>query len=68
MWLNNREIDLATVEIGGVDTSDYPDFCDTHFIYAEYLDSGEELTDYELECLGDEYPDVLNEMAFQSLV
>ena len=60
MKLNGREVVHAQVD--GVDSSDYPDFCDAYFCYAEFLD-GTALTDLELEQLTDEYGDVVNEMA-----
>ena len=63
MQLNGRKVVNAQVE--DVDTNDYPDFCDAHFFYAEYEDTGEELTDAELEELNDSYPEVVNEMAYE---
>ena len=59
-------IDLVeNIEVDGVDTSDYPDFCDAYFSHAVWKETGIELTDDELEKLGDEYPCVLNAMAFE---
>lgn len=59
MKLNGRQI--KNVEIDGVDSRDYPDFCDAHFSYAEF-ENGTPLTDDELEQLADENGDVVNEM------
>ena len=61
MELNGRKV--IDVEIDGVDTTDYPDFCDAYFSYAIFEDTGAELTDNELEQLTDENGDVINEMA-----
>ena len=63
MQLNGRKV--VDVEIDGVDPTDYPDFCDAYFMNAVYEDTGEELTDAELEELNESYPDVLNEMAYE---
>ena len=63
MKLNGRNV--VDVEIDGVDPTDYPDFCDAYFTYAVYEDTGEELTDVELEELNDSYPEVVNEMAYE---
>jgi hypothetical protein len=42
------ELDKITnIELGGIDTSDYPDFCDAYIVSAEY--NGVELTDAELD-------------------
>lgn len=39
---------LQNIEIEGIDTSDYPDFCDAYLVSAEYED-GTPLTDFELD-------------------
>jgi hypothetical protein len=65
MELKGRKI--INWEIDGVDTADYPDFCDAYFSYAEFED-GTELTDDELETLTDAYPEVINEAAFDNCV
>jgi hypothetical protein len=42
------ELDKITnIELGGIDTNDYPDFCDAFIESAEY--DGVELTDEELD-------------------
>ena len=63
MQLNGREVVSASVD--GVDPNDYPDFCDAYFCYAEYKDTGEPLSDDELEELTEENGDVVNEMAYE---
>jgi hypothetical protein len=63
MLLNGRVV--VDVEVDGVDTRDYPDFCDAYFSYAVFEDTLEELTDEELELLTENNSDVLNEMAFE---
>jgi len=60
MQLNGRTVKNA--EVDGVDTSDYPDFCDAFFSYAEYED-GTPLSDDELELLGEEFGEMINQLA-----
>ena len=52
MNLNGHEVRKASLEVDGVDPTDYPDFCDAYFCYAEYT-NGIPLTDDELEQLED---------------
>lgn len=60
MKLNGREVKNA--EVDGVESGDYPDFCDAFFSYAEYEDSTP-LNDDELEQLGEEFGDHINLLA-----
>ena len=60
MKLNGRTVKNA--EIDGVDSSDYPDFCDAYFSYAEF-ENNTPLNDEQLEQLTEENGDVINEMA-----
>ena len=65
----NIDINLVTeLEVDGVDTRDYPDFCDAYFSYGVWLNTDKELTEHELDLLAEQYPDVLNEMAYHSLI
>jgi hypothetical protein len=43
--MNYKLID--NVEVAGIDTKDYPDFCDAYIIYAEY--NGEEMSEEQLD-------------------
>jgi hypothetical protein len=63
MLLNGRVV--VDVEVDGVDTRDYPDFCDAYFSYAVFEDTTEVLTDEELELLTENNSEILNEMAFE---
>ena len=63
--MNGRNV--VDIDIDGVDSSDYPDFCDAYFSYAVWEDTGEPLTDDELEQLLDENGFLVSEMAFESL-
>jgi len=65
MYLNGRKV--IDVAVDGVDSKDYPDFCDAYF-YTGFYEDGTELTDNELEELTEEYPEVVNEMAYASLL
>lgn len=57
MELNGRKV--VDVEVDGIDTSDYPDFCDAYFSRGVYEDTGEELTDSELDELTEKCADAL---------
>lgn len=54
---------VGNLEVDGVDVRDFPDFCDAHFSYAEWLDTGNPLSDSELEKLSEEFYYLVNEMA-----
>ena len=43
---------ISDVEVDGIDTRDYPDFCDAFISYAEY--DGREMTDEELDTLNED--------------
>jgi hypothetical protein len=47
------EINLRSIELDGIDMSDYPDFCDAFICYAEAKD-GTPLTDEQLELLNED--------------
>lgn len=60
MQLNGRQVKNA--EVDGVEGDDYPDFSNAFFSYAEYED-GTPLSDEELEQLGDENGEMINQLA-----
>ena len=62
--LNGKKV--IDLEIDGVDSGDYPDFCNAYFSSGCYED-GTPLKDDELNKLTDLAGDVLWEMAFDSL-
>ena len=43
---------ISDVEVEGIDTADYPDFCDAFIASADY--DGREMTDMELDTLNDD--------------
>ena len=63
--LNGRTV--VDAEVDGVDSRDYPDFCDAYFCSAFYEDSGEALSEDDLILLDELFPEVLNEMSFNRL-
>jgi hypothetical protein len=65
MELHGRKV--VDVQVDGVDSRDYPDFCDAFFAYAVFEDTGEPLDDDDMDLLNEVYPDVCNEMAYESL-
>ena len=58
--VNNREV--CDIEIEGIDTKDYPDFCDAFISVAYWKDTGEELTEEELEELNEDRDYVYEEV------
>jgi hypothetical protein len=62
--LNGKKV--VDLEVDGVNSGDYPDFCDAYFSSGSYED-GTPLTEDELNKLTDVAGDVLWEMAFDSL-
>jgi hypothetical protein len=51
MKFKNRE--LTDIEIDGIEIWDYPDFCDAYISAACFADTGEPLTDDEIDELRD---------------
>jgi hypothetical protein len=58
-----QNLDILDVEVEGINTSDYPDFCDAYITKAAWSD-GTELTEDELDELNNDsdfvYRSVLN--------
>jgi|TARA_B110000285_G_scaffold152528_1_gene170356 hypothetical protein len=67
--MNIKFKEVTNIELGGVDMSDYPDFCDAYVESAEKLD-GTPLTEVELEAFEelDETRMYVNENAFETLL
>jgi hypothetical protein len=51
--INGKNVDQDSLEVDGIDTSDYPDFADAYISYAEFED-GTPLNDSELDELNDD--------------
>ena len=51
--MKHKEIDFSTLQVDGIDTRDYPDFCDAFICYGEYTD-GTPLEDVDLQALNDD--------------
>ena len=63
MKLDLNQID--NIELDGIDTKDYPDFCDAYICYADY--KGREMTAEELDCVNDEHGEFVHEKVFDHL-
>ncbi len=57
---------LNNIYIEGVDRHDYPDFCDAFISSADYGDR--ELTEDECDWVTDNCPELVGELAFDSLL
>jgi len=55
---------ITNVEVDGIDTKDYPDFCDAFISYAEY--KGKEMTEQQLDTLNED-SDYVNQLVFENL-
>jgi|SaaInl4_200m_RNA_FD_contig_101_165145_length_1063_multi_4_in_0_out_0_2 hypothetical protein len=53
---------VIDVEVNGIDERDYPDYVDAFIADARWRDSGEHLTDHELDELNSEYDFVYDEV------
>ena len=56
---------IVDISVGGVDHRDYPDFCDAYIEEAYWADTGEALTDEEIDEFID--PSIIHELAMESL-
>jgi hypothetical protein len=61
----SKEIDYNTIELDGIDTKDYPDFCDAYISYCEYTD-GTELSDIDYNKLNDD-GDLIHKLVYKKL-
>ena len=57
-----NQIDLKSIEVEGVNPSDYPDFCDAYVSFATWK-NGTPLTESECDQLTDEAGELVNEIA-----
>jgi hypothetical protein len=64
--INGKEVDYASLEIDGVDSSDYPDFSDAYFS-SGYFTDGTQMSDEDLDQLADKYGELVNRKAYDSL-
>jgi hypothetical protein len=64
--ISGKKVDIDTIEIEGVDTSQGPDdgTTDAFASYAEF-ENGKELNDSQLDELYDKYPDLIHELALE---
>lgn len=62
--VNERVVDVTTINVKEIDSEDYPQFCDSYVASARYVD-GEALSTTELEILKMKNPDLVNELAHE---
>lgn len=61
----NKEIDYSSLELDGIDHTDYPDFSDAYIAYGLY-DDGSELSEDALERLNED-GDLVHELVFKHI-
>lgn len=64
--IDGKQVDYSSIEVDDVDRRDYPDFSDAYISRAEFVD-GTPLNDEQLEQLNNDYGDLVNELAHDSL-
>ena len=65
MVITKQVVDYSTLEVDGIDTRDYPDFCDAFFLSGQYTD-GTDIPDEVLDELTAN-GDLLSEHVFKQL-
>ena len=63
--LNNKPVNVQSIEVDGINPKDRPDFADAYISQAEFKD-GTKLTDDQLSDLTDKYGELVNELAHES--
>ena len=63
MELDLNEID--NIKVDGIDTKDYPDFCDSYIASADY--KGVEMTEEQIDNLNDNYGDFVYDAVIDHL-
>lgn len=63
---NFRNRIIIDLEVDDVFSWDYPDFADAYISFARWADTGEPLTDDELNALNQECGDIVYELALES--
>ena len=66
VMINGKEVDMGSLEVGGVDSRDYPDFSDA-FISAGKFTDGSKMSDDELDSFQNHHSDVAHELAHNSM-
>ena len=63
----NRWVNRDSIQVDGVDSRDYPDFCDAYLSEAQWSD-GTDLTEDELAELDESMPELSHELAIESFI
>ena len=61
-----KDREITNVEVEGIDTRDYPEFCDAFISSADWADTGEALTDPELDIVN-ENSDLVHDYVWEAL-
>ena len=56
---------ISNITVGGIDTTDYPDFCDAYIQSADY--DGEPMTNDEIDELNDNHSDFVYDAVMDQL-
>jgi len=58
---------IEDIEIQGIDTKDYPDFCDAFINNAVWIDNGKPLTEEELDHINENDSGTIHELVYEQL-
>lgn len=64
--INGKEVNLKSLELDGVDMSDFPDFVDAYVVSGSFKD-GTLMNDDEIDELNLDYPEVIQELVHNNL-
>ena len=64
--INGKEVNLKSLELDGVDMSDFPDFVDAYVVSGSFKD-GTVMNDDEIDELNLDYPEVVQELVHDNL-
>ena len=65
--VNGKLVNARSIEICGIDSKDYPDFCDAYVEYAEF-ENGIPLNESEIIILEEDYSDLVHELAHDCFI
>lgn len=65
--INNKPVNMNSLEFDDIFKWDAPDFCDAYVDYAEFED-GTELTEDEIELMEDKFYSEVREALYNSLI
>ena len=66
MLVNNKAVVVDSVAISGINYDDTPDFCDA-FIESGFFQDGTPLSDDDIECIHDNFPNEVYNLIYNCI-